>query len=559
MDSRLHRPDNPSGLLNPAVAMRKRFSPGRASGRVGRARAVVEVVALLAVLGFVAAVAYLPHADRFANPPPEGLSTVRLAQVYWDWLGERRTDDYEHTIHVDENVHWGKMQDAQRQETLRGEGATALDLRGLVHERGFHVALAYLQTMTGLPWHELFRFLPALWAAVTALVLWAALRPSLAAWPAAAFAALVPTSARFLGPGFLVPIGLGLAWIAAVLLLTPHVAKRPRAAPLLLVVLLWGFFVHLMVGIAGLLLVLCTLPFVKGTRKGMAVLAGTALLPIVALSQVFADDVGREASILQTLPLDFAVYDQLGVPFLLLWGLGAALVAARPPLAGGVAVRAATLASIAVFVIMLVNILGNLGLYALYDRWHQVFALLACVPAGHGLAVLAEEALALLRRWSPARSALRPTPAALPSAALAVLLLAGVVASADEGLRYHIGQPYYHVLDDDDWAAYVWVAGNVGPDYEVFLAHPWKAPILAALTGMEPYTYLSPGSPPFRGEVYDAYVAGQLGSVGLVQRDISLVVVFGDLGPGPEFVRIHPRVWALDPALARELAQLRAT
>lgn len=534
-----------------------------------RLRWSVEALGLAAVLAFVAGVAYLPHADSFSNPPGDGPGIWQLLRTYERWLLGQETDDYEYTLHVDENVHWVAMQATQRADSLRHhelffgfpEDGLPLSLRGLVHERGFHVAVLTLQEMTGLPWLDVFRFLPALWLAVTALLLWAALRPWPGAMLAAALVALTPTSARFLGPGFLVPIGFGLAWSAAVLLLLPQAERGGRAAALQLLATAWAFFVHLIAGFAALLVLLSALPFVR-ERKGLALLAGAVLLPILWVGQVFASDIEAEVGKFGNLPLDATIFDQLGIPFLLLWAAGCAALALRPPRQASLPILAASVASIATFgfIVYALTTAQAVHAYAFYDRWHQPYAVFASVPLAYGLVEGSKTGMGALTR-ALERVRRRPSSASprWRSWGAAWLAAAAFLLTAGPGLEAHVKEPYYHVLGDEDWTAYQWVAQNVGPEYEVFLSHPWKAPVLAALTGKQPYTWLNPGSPPVRGEEYVAYLSGRSGDgVWLVERDISLVV--DPLQPSaPEFERVGPRTALLAWPYAQVLAEARGS
>jgi hypothetical protein len=525
-----------------------------------RVRSGLEALALLGVLGLVASVAYLPHADSFTNDPGEGPAGWLLAKTYGRWVVRGTTDDYEHTVHVDENIHWAMMGAIQRAGTLRhpdelGGGATRdviLSLRGLVHERGFHVALVSLQSLTGIAWQDLFRWLPALWAATTAWAVWAALRPWPGAWLAAPLVALVPTSARFLGPGFLVPIGFGLAWVAVALLLAPVAAARGRTTALLLLVVGWAFFIHLIAGFAAALVLACALPFARGERRGLAVLSAAGLAPVVWLFQAFQHDFDRELSKLGTLPNDLTIFDQLGLPILALWGVGCALAALRPPKVARLAVQAATLASVVAFAFIALNLALDLRLYALYDRWHQLFALLAAIPVAHA-ALTFGEALATLGATVGA-GRLRVPQAQGLAVVLGVVLLAG---AADAGLAGHLREPYYHVLDDADWEAFTWAAANVNGTHEVFLAHPWKATIFAAMTGKQPHTYLLPGAPPERGEDYAEFLVARRGDAAwLAERDISLVLDPA-AGESEDLSSPRPGVALLAWPHAQELHDLR--
>lgn len=525
------------------------------------ARLALEGLGLAAVLLFVAAVAYLPHADSASHAPAEGSGLTRFGITYWNWLVERETDDYEYPVHVDENVHWARMADVERQETLRTEGiysgvpkSGTLTLRGLVHENGYTLAVVHLKELTGADWLSIIRFLPALWAAVTAFLVWAALRPWHGAWVAALLVGLIPTSARFLGPGFFVPSGMGLAWIAAVLILAPTVGRRNGAAPVLLVmVTAWAFFIHLLSGFAALLLLLCLLPLRRNEFRSLLMMAITIALPILAMLEVFMDDVVAEFQ-RATLPIDFSIWDQFGLAFLAFWVLGSALTWTRPAGTATVPIRAATLASIVAFSFIVYALVSRAPGYAFYDRWHQPFALFAIVPVAFAVMTVGQlvvEAARWLHVCRPHLRIPRPGVLALPVSAIAFFAVLG------PGLTGHVQEPYYQTITDADYARYVWTAANTDGTYAVFLDHPWKSMTFHAMTGKEPATYLRPGSPPVNNDAWMQFDRGEgVNAAWLVEKDIS--VVFAERLDVEGYQQARSGIYLLNEAEARALAALLA-
>ncbi|MCA1813875.1 MAG: hypothetical protein LC624_07985 [Halobacteriales archaeon] len=480
---------------------------------------VLHALALAGALALVLGVTYAPHALLPGSPVDDenAPGLLRLAQGY----------------------------------LARAE----LSLRGQVHERGFHTSVIMLQELTGLDWLALFRYLPAAWLALSALLLWAALRPWPGAPVAAALVAFVPTSVRFLGPAFLVPSAFGLAWVAATLLLAPRAARSPKAAGALLLLVVWAFFVHLLLGFAALLVLLCALPFVRGDRRSVALLALVALVPVLALSQAFADDVGTESERIGALPTDLTIFDQVGLPFILLWAVGCAVVALRPPAQAQLAVQAATLASLVAFTFIVLDLSLHLKLYALYDRWHQPWALLATVPVAGALVTGGQAVVDEALTWLRARGIARRAPSRAVAGALCV---AGLLLVTQPAIAAHIDARYYHVINDKDWEAYTWAAEHVNGTYGVFLSDPWKSVVFAAVSGKEPFTYLAPGAPPVNGPDYAAYRRNHHNdSLWLVERDVSVVIdpVAAD---GPGFAPTGPMTYQLGWDDAKDLASLRA-
>ncbi len=501
---------------------------------------VLGAAALPFVLAFVVLAGYVPHLDLAEDARAPGLASglLGLGEAYTEFATDQR-DDYEYTLHVDENHHWAGMAQLQRQDTLTFDepylgtpGGGPFHIRGSVHEKGFHIAVAQFQELTGIPWPVLFRFLPALWLGVTAWGLWAALRPWPGAPVAAAFVALMPTSARFLGPGFLVPIGFGLAWIPVVAILARESFDHRRSPAFLVLAILWGFLLHFMIGFASLLLVACMIPWTDHPRRA-GVLVLVSSIPIVWLFNNFFDELEFEATRLGFLPNDRTVFTQIGALFLLVWVLGVYLMYLRPPERHRSLLLGFTLASFLAMAMIAVNFAFALNSYFLYDRWHQLFVLFATVPAAHGVVEVA--------RWVM-RHPIRRVPTRTVAAASAVLLSAGILQVGIEG---HLRERYYHVLEDPDWESIAWAVDNVGPEYGSFLTDPWKAPIVNALTGKRPVTVLYPGSPPLRQDVWEAYLAGGFAdAVFLLENDITWTIAVPP-AQAPEYEKLGPGIYGL--------------
>lgn len=598
-----------------------------ASSRPGQkvwSRRVAQGCLLALALLFVAMVSYLPHMDLLEGQvnPTGGVSGrseenpwSRLVGGYGAWFAGEH-EDYRYPVHVDAHVHWVRSAAIQSDETVRfdhpytGESRTEtpLSLRGLVHETGFWVAFAQFQEMTGIEWLQLVRFAPMMFAMVTASLVWAAMRPSPAAPLAAAFVALVPTSARFLGIGFFVPIGISLAWVAAALLLSRHAFAHPRFFLFALLLGSWAFFVHLIGGFAFLLVVgAAALVSWRGNRSRTVLLGAGVALPFLAFFDAFRDSFQVEIEKLGRHPLDFTVFDQLGLPVLVLWVLGTGLVLLVPPRGRlQVPLFAATAVSIVALGFITLNVALDLRAYALYDRWHPIFALTAAVPVSwalysmwRGVRLLVEAAWAavwarrrLLRSGRSGGASQEEVPATtgavssgvpaaspvalvmgpgarakevsrLPRGAPSVLAVAGLLVMVSAfgfvtapGLAAHLDEPYYHVMDDEMWVAFQ-VAKDLPEEYEVFLTEPWRAPVFTAVSGKHPHTWLNPGSPPVRGEDYAAYLnGGYEDGVWLVSRDIS-VVIDRQAPTDPAFETIAPNVHVLDPESAKALYDAR--
>lgn len=537
----------------------------------GRAGATAGVLAI--VLLFVALVTYLPHMQTLEGEiNPSGAVVNKSERDPWTRLGlayvsvlNGSKDDYEYPMHVDEDVHWVRAAAIQRADSMsypnpytgqppRESGA--LSLKGSVHEQGFVLAFAQFQELTGIPFILIIRFFPAIFAALTAWLVWVALRPWPGAAVAAALVALIPSSPRFLGIAFWVPIGIGLAWIATGMIVARYATSDRRTLFLALMLGAWAFYIHLIAGFAFLLVFLASIPANLGrVWRDMMTFGALIAVPMVWFFGAFAADFGREAKVLGHLPTDFTIFDQIGIPFLVAWSAGCSLVVLRPPASTyRPPIYAATIASVVSLGLMVTNFVLDLEVYALYDRWHQPMVLFATVPVAYGIVEIVRWTGEVIRSHS-GRRAIRPLTmrprAMMVGGALATVLLGGFVATP--GLAAHLDEPYYYFMTDESWERML-AASELGPEYDAFLVHPWQAPIFNALTGKRPHTWLDPGEPPFRGLEYQAYHQGKYSDdVWLVERELTILLEAP--GAGPPNYHVGPGgVLLLDSPYVEELA-----
>lgn len=490
----------------------------------------------LVVVGLVA---YLPHLD-LAEPAlaqtHDGL--VGAAKGYYEWASGVR-DDYEYTLHVDENHHWAQMAQLQRQDSIRHDEpytgrspAGVFQLKGGIHEKGFHISLAQFQDVSGIGWPVLFRFLPTAFSVMTAWALWAFLSPWKGVPLAALFVALLPTTPRFIGPAFLVPIGASLAWLPLVGLLARDTFEHRRMPFLLVFAIAWSFFLHFIAGFGALLLVASMLPWVRHRRLA-GILILSSLVPVLWLIKNFLEEIAREAERTASLPLDRTIFDHLGTPFLLCWIVGLFALALKQPRRARAELNGLAVASLVVFLMIGINLEFSLRNYFLYERWHQPFLLFAAAPAAYGI----------LSVVSALWHAKMGRHVAVPVAAF--LLLAAPVIALDRGVDGHLEQRYYHVLEARDFEAIQWAQQNLGDEYTTFLGDPVKAPIVNAMTGRRPIAVLYPGTPPVGDIEYAIFRQGGFADGPFLVEIGATWILDAQPATAPEYERIGPDISVL--------------
>ncbi|MHB1261327.1 MAG: hypothetical protein ACYC2H_06390 [Thermoplasmatota archaeon] len=492
---------------------------------------------LLVVLPFLVVAHSLPHLPGARAETPfdvvHGMASRGKAYL----LG----NDVPYPVHVDEHFHIARFAQIERTGDVRiddpytgePEAGSLFSVSGMRSERGWQVAMVQFHQLTGVSFPTMAHFLPALWAGYLGLCMWALLRPAPGALAAAAFTVILPTTLRFLGVGFLVPSAFALPWILAVIAVCAWGRGGGRLVALASLIT-GGFFMHLVPGTVALVAGLVTAVLRPGTWLQRAGLVGAILLPLVWIAPAIAADAEAAVASEHDLPFVATVFLGAGTIVLLLAVAGAAWAFLRPG-PESVAPRVFLVLALLACVSLAWSIAADHRNEATYSRLVPAFFLCLAGLAGTGVGM----GLALLRRI-PVRPAL-----AVPVAACGIVV-AGLLSGAAllPPLQLHFVEPYYRVFDDRAWAAATaFEASEAGPD-DVFLSHPWRAPVLNALTGAKPWTALLPGGPPERGGDFEFYVAsGGADAAWFKERGITYVVV--PLEPNAPHVEVAVGVYRI--------------
>ncbi|HEX9816246.1 MAG TPA: hypothetical protein VGB18_04640, partial [Candidatus Thermoplasmatota archaeon] len=231
------------------------------------------------------------------------------------------------------------------------------------------------------------------------------------------------------------------------------------------------------------------------------------------------------------------------------------VLVARPPRRARSSFLAASFMSLATLGLILAGLAFEWDSYATYARWHPPFFFLAAVPLGFLFDRIRHSTFSLLAKIPTWVKGQRRTLEQVYAYTIAAALF---FVAGFQGVQDHVQTPYYRVISDSDWEAFQVVVDKAGPDYEVFLAHPWKAPVLSAVSGKHPRAVLYPGVPPVNDAEYRNYLTTGASLDYFILNDVTLVVASGQ-PPFPEFIELGPDVWGLHPDIAREIAEIRAS
>jgi len=133
--------------------------------------------------------------------------------------------------------------------------------------------------------------------------------------------------------------------------------------------------------------------------------------------------------------------------------------------------------------IMLVSFYSfHYGLPVMYERGLMFMMLMVGIVAGAGLAGVKNFSL-------PATLTTRlriPSLVTRHIGKFLCLVLIGITLAIAIPDRQNAS--YYHIIDEADYQAFVWIRENVAEEYDRAILEPWKATAFAAITGKHIYT-----------------------------------------------------------------------
>jgi hypothetical protein len=471
--------------------------------------------------------------------------------------------DYSYPLHTDEWTHFAEARTIVAEKAIpffdpvtgedRADPVTG-ETRSSPHfEVGYHLFLAEFQLLTGLPWLEIFWYLPS---AVFALVVFGAYifgnRHGFGL-EAALFACLVPTTVRFLGPAFAVPVALGLFFVPLVLFLVSSLWASRGLPVLLLVLLAFLFIAHVPTAVLASVIIAIYAVFQTVRRaltrrpvrrRALAHLAtvlvavGVSSLPLLAYNNWLVGEAAAEPLPQDLLVAPGGIIPRLGYLPYPLFVLGLALLARS----GRRTDRALLVIAVLVAAYAFFYYEFGVGNAALYSRSILYLSLLLLLIAGL--------ATSRIRRWLS--GLLSPRWAGGASFAAAGLVLVGVMLpSAALNLESRYDEQYYHRIDDTQYEDFVWVRDNLCSGYERALMDPKFGRAFAAITGRYAYAAIPATAAPVRPvEVEEAKLVLQEGvpdANWLRVHGVSMVYSMKRLD-NPELVQVHDRVYVLPEA-----------
>lgn len=396
--------------------------------------------------------------------------------------------EYPYALHVDEWVHISYIESILQKGNLSftnpfhgQDTVTAIDTM----EFGFQIFWGSFQRLSGLSWMFIFRYFPSVIFMIAVLSVYALGRRQGFGWESAFFACLITTGVGVLGPALLVPVAMAIIFIALIVFLALNF--RSFWSYLTIFVFICSLLViHAPNAIfAILILVPHILLNLKSNFRHSLYLSIAMALPFIA-SIPLAPEIWvttlSELSALQTLPthVDFPnIIYSFGLLPIILCILGTFMLTLKR--------HKGNLDLVLGLLMMLLMLVAfytfHYGVVILYERGFTVTMMMLSIPAGAMLMWIKKIQLpeALMLRIN--------LPLALRRVGIFLCLLI-IGATLYIAIPDRQQAPFYHMIDHNDYDAFVWIKDNVSNDYEKAILDPWKATAFTAITGKKTYARL---------------------------------------------------------------------
>ncbi len=449
---------------------------------------------------------------------------------------------YPYPVHIDDWVHL-----AYSDALLKAGSTTFTDpffgtstwsLRNNL-EAGFHVFWSVFHQISGISWLTIYRYFPGVVLAITALSVYVLGQRRGFGWEAAFFVALIPTTVGILGPAFLVPVALGLLFVAISL----FVAFNFSGVWSYIVLFLFTCFLLTIHAPSAICLVIILVPYLlfnlRGNFKHSLGLGLALAVPFLAPFPWIFDKLLPTAQSLFTqqtvseyvdIPRVIKTYGYLPVGLCLLGTLALAIK-------GGRKNYSLVLGLLAILLVLAVFFTFHYGVDIMYERGLMFMMLMMGIVAGAGLATvknfrLPEGLVSKARVFAVTRYL----------GWFLCLVLVGItlfIAIPDRQ-----GELYYHIIDDEEYEVFVWIKENIGDEYDKAILDPWKGTPFTAITGKKVYTRLH-AYPKAKDEKAVAFLEGGCSDTEFLRAQ-GISIVYTDIAcSNPDLVEVNNGVYLL--------------
>jgi hypothetical protein len=435
--------------------------------------------------------------------------------------------DYQYPVHVDEWENFAVSQaildsgNVVYIEPFMGEKTITNDL-----EIGLRTFLAVFKSVTGMSWLLIFRYMPSIIFMFTILGVYIFANRDGYGLQAAFLAALIPTSVRLIGPGFLVAVGVGLMFIP----LSIFVAYNTKKYQLLFIFITFLFLIHPPTALA---VIAVLIPFVLLNYRGnpkhsVFIFIAVALMFVFLISSprlmhLVAPTAGSMVSVTKHfLPLAPQVFKVYGGIQTLIFIIGFFMLGIR----GERKDQSLIFASVLLLLPITIYAQFTVGNLTIYDRSYSYLMILMSIIGGFGL-------LSISTALNKHRF----------GQAIYVLLAISILSTAAIA---HSNTPYYHVVDEQEYGDYLWIKENLVDVEGISVLEPWKAKAYVPITGRYVYSHIPLGPSEFcekrNREIDEFFRDGGNNSTFLDENNISIVYTKSTI-TNPDLTEVKPRIY----------------
>ncbi|OGO20912.1 MAG: hypothetical protein A2144_04445 [Chloroflexi bacterium RBG_16_50_9] len=445
-------------------------------------------------------------------------------------------------VHIDEWFHWALANEVMSKASVSGLNEPffgGAPVWNQLFELGFSVFFGVFQKISGLPWLLMIRYFPGIIFMITVLSAYVLARRQGFGWQAALFAALVPTTVGVLGPGFLVPVGMGLLFIPLSIFLVFNF-KTTGAYVTLAVFVLFLASMHAAtaIGIAIIVAPFLLLDLRKDLKHSLLTVLVFTVPLLAAFPWVFALFLEQARAVLNPVQVTWYVdiprlIKNMGYPLLALFLLGIFVMALR----GGKRNFGLILGCLALFAVLSIFFTLHYGIPSIYERGLVYAMLVAGIVAGAGLSAVQDI------RLPTALYARQKTPVVIRSVG-PILCLAAIGLTLATSIPLRQQTPYYHMITPADYEAFVWIRDNVAGDYDRAILDPWKTTAFTAVTGKKVFARTHTYPTPKDALAYEFLRGG--GANTTLMRENGISIVYNEVkSSNPDLVEVRKNVYLL--------------
>ncbi len=436
--------------------------------------------------------------------------------------------NYPYPVHIDEWIHLAhsnamvQAHDTTYFDPFLGQSIVSISSN---LEAGFQLFWGVFHQISGISWLTIFRYFPSIIFMITVLSVYILARREGFGWEAALLTCLIPTTVGILGPAFLVPVAMGLLFTPLILFL----AFNFRTFWSYLSIFVFTCFLLSMHAPSAICPIIVLAPYIllnlKGNFKhslgiGLAlVIPFLGILPwIFDLLLPTAKSLLTETPLGENVQLPRLIKDYGYIPIGLCL-VGTFLLAMR----GGKKNYGLVLGLLALLLMLASFFTFRYGVTIMYQRGLMYMMLMVSIVAGAGLMAVKNFRLPVrLSAWLKVPLITQNVCRFLCLALIGVMLAISI--------PHHLHTPYYHMIDREDYEAFVWIKDNIGKDYQKAILDPWKATAFTAITGKYVYTRIHMRPFDKDNEAYAFLRDGSANTTFLRENGISIIYTRIDEG-----------------------------